>query len=52
MIVMYQNGRSSGSSAAGVNTGGGGQPHFAQAGGKNIDGLSAALDKMIELLNL
>ena len=35
-----------------IQGGGGGQPHFAQAGGKNIDGLSAALDKMIELLNL
>ena len=35
-----------------IQGGGGGQPHFAQAGGKNIDGLSAALDKMVELLNL
>ena len=32
--------------------GGGGQPHFAQAGGKDIDGLSAAMDKMRELLKL
>ena len=32
--------------------GGGGQPHFAQAGGKNVDGLSAAVDKAIELAKL
>ena len=29
--------------------GGGGQPHFATAGGKNPDGLSAAIDQFIEL---
>ena len=32
--------------------GGGGQPHFAQAGGKSVDGLSAAVDKVIELAKL
>ena len=32
--------------------GGGGQPHFASAGGKDLDGLSAAIDKVIELANL
>ena len=35
-----------------IQGGGGGQPHFAQAGGKNIDGLSAAVDKVIELAKL
>ncbi|MBQ7941658.1 MAG: alanine--tRNA ligase [Muribaculaceae bacterium] len=33
-----------------IKGGGGGQPHFAQAGGKDIDGLSAAMEKMRELL--
>ena len=35
-----------------IHGGGGGQPHFAQAGGKNVDGLSAAVDKVIELCKL
>ena len=33
-----------------IKGGGGGQPHFAQAGGKDKDGLSAAMDKMLELI--
>lgn len=32
-----------------IKGGGGGQPHFATAGGKDIDGLPAAIDKVIEL---
>ncbi len=35
-----------------IKGGGGGQPFFAQAGGKDKDGLSAAADKMQSLLNL
>lgn len=35
-----------------IKGGGGGQPFFAQAGGKDSEGLSAARDKMIELLAL
>ena len=32
--------------------GGGGQPHYASAGGKDPDGLSAAIDKVVELCKL
>ncbi len=35
-----------------IQGGGGGQPHYATAGGKNSDGLSAAIDKVVELANL
>ena len=32
-----------------IQGGGGGQPHYASAGGKNLDGLSVAVDKAVEL---
>ena len=35
-----------------IQGGGGGQPHYAQAGGKSVDGLSAAVDKVVELAKL
>ena len=35
-----------------IQGGGGGPPHFATAGGKNVDGLSAAVDKVVELAQL
>ena len=35
-----------------IQGGGGGQPHYAQAGGRNIDGMNAAVDKVIALANL
>ncbi len=33
-----------------IQGGGGGQPHFATAGGKNLDGLLSAVDKLVEIL--
>ena len=35
-----------------IQGGGGGQPHYAQAGGKNTDGIHSAVDKVIELISL
>lgn len=35
-----------------IKGGGGGAPHFATAGGKDVDGLSAAVDKVVELAGL
>ena len=35
-----------------IKGGGGGQPHFATAGGKDVNGLKAAIDKIVEMANL
>lgn len=35
-----------------IQGGGGGQPHFATAGGRNADGLMSAVDKLVELLTV
>ena len=35
-----------------IKGGGGGQPHYAQAGGKDKDGLTAAIEKVVELCQL
>lgn len=35
-----------------IQGGGGGQPHYAQAGGKNAEGIRSAVDKVIELISL
>ena len=35
-----------------IKGGGGGQPHYAQAGGKDVEGVTVAVDKAIELANL
>ena len=35
-----------------IKGGGGGQPHYAQAGGKDVEGVTTAVDKAIELANL
>jgi alanyl-tRNA synthetase len=37
--------------ARNIKGGGGGQPHFATAGGKDVDGLTSALDEMIGKVN-
>ena len=58
LLLMYSNdlvakGKNAGKdireAAALIQGGGGGQPGLASAGGRNIDGLKAAMDKLIEL---
>ena len=43
-------GKNSREAAKLIQGGGGGQPHFATAGGRNPEGLLAAIDKLVELL--
>ena len=40
------------SAAKHIQGGGGGQPHFATAGGKNVDGLKAAVDELLGAMEL
>ena len=40
------------SAAKHIQGGGGGQPHFATAGGKNVDGLNAAVDELLGAMEL
>ena len=40
------------SAAKHIQGGGGGQPHFATAGGKNVDGLNAAIDELLGAMEL
>ena len=50
---MVKEGKNAGSiireAARLIQGGGGGQPHFATAGGKNPDGLQDAVNKIVEL---
>ena len=39
-----------GQAAREMQGGGGGQAHFAQAGGKNPDGVKAAIDKVFDII--
>ena len=41
-----------GQAAKEMQGGGGGQPHFATAGGKNIEGLKSAMNKVFELTEI